>query len=273
MQFTLTIDRQTHQKAKKAIVDQAIKKITVKGFRKGKAPRHKAEAALDQNRIIEETINQILPPAYNQYIKANDLKPITQPKITPTNIGPDSDWQFTVEIAQKPEVDLGDFHAGVKKAKPGPDIIKPGQQTPADPKEQEQQLMTAIYQALLQSAKVDIPPLLIQEESNRSLSQLLEQIDQLGLTIEQYASSIGRSVAIIRKDYQQKAETSLKLDFIIDAIAQKEKLTAGDTEYRQFLDQVTDPKVKSGIETDPYRQAMIKHALTRDRVINFLKDL
>ena len=275
MKFKITVPKKDIKKSRADIVNNAIKSIKIKGFRKGKAPKKLVKKELDESKIIEEIIRTTIPPIYQKHIKKNDLRPITNPKITPLALEPDTDWNFDVEIAQKPKVDLPDYKETVKKSKPTPKIIKPGEkdEVPKDPKQRDQELLLSIYAGLVKAISVNIPEMLIEEEVNHALSHLLQQVEKLGLTIDQYLSSMGKDIKQLKQEYANKAEYNLKVDFIIDAIAREEKIIASNKDLKDFLDKVQDENALKAIQSSPYQQALVKNAITRDRVVEHLKSL
>ena len=274
MKFTITVSQKDINKSRADIIKRANKTVKVKGFRAGKAPDNLVEDQLDENKIVEEIIRTTVPPVYQKYIIKSKLKPISNPKITPKDISPNKEWTFDVEIAEKPTVTLTGYKQAVKKAKPSPKIWKPGEKpNQQDQKSEEDKKLKAIFDALANKCKVKIPPLLIEEEVNHALSNLITQIQKLGLSLEQYLSSMGKNSTQLREEYDSKAEHNLKIDFIIDAIGRQEKLLATDKDLKNFLSDVKDQKAVDAIEKSTYQQSMVLNAITRDRVINHLKDL
>jgi len=63
MKFTLTLTHQAVSKTYQTILAEAAKDVTVKGFRKGKAPLSSVEAQLDKAKIYETVLNRLLPGA------------------------------------------------------------------------------------------------------------------------------------------------------------------------------------------------------------------
>jgi FKBP-type peptidyl-prolyl cis-trans isomerase (trigger factor) len=267
MKFTLTIDKKTLKTEYQSQVAKAAKSLKVKGFRAGKAPLDIVEKNLDPQKIHEAIINQVLPLKYQEYIKKNNLRPITDPKVTLKDASLDSDWVFDVEIAQKPEVELADSLAQVKAN--NPKIIVPGK----NDQENRETKLSKIFDILLKHTKVEIPGLLINEEVNRSLSRMIEQIDKLGLTLEDYARSVNKTIDQIKQEYAQKAENELKLEFILEKIALEEKLEASEKEVHEFIDKIENPQTKQALQTDHHQHAVLHYSLTKRKVLDYLEKL
>ena len=54
-------------------------------------------------------------------------------------------------------------------------------------------------------SEVDVPDILVDEEVNHMLSRLIDQTGRLGLTVEQYLNSSGRTLDQIKQEYSQTA--------------------------------------------------------------------
>ena len=81
---------------------------------------------------------------------------------------------------------------------------------------------------------MEIPQALIDEEVNRSLSRLVSQTESLNLSVPDYLKSIKKTPEQIREEYQKTAIESLKLDFLVFAVARDLKLTVGADEIKSF---------------------------------------
>jgi len=81
------------------------KTVSLKGFRKGKAPLSvvkKTFSIAAKQELIEDLINL----AYNNAISSNDLKPIAQPSISGLKFEDDKPIEFQAIIELTPEIDL-----------------------------------------------------------------------------------------------------------------------------------------------------------------------
>lgn len=83
------------------------KKANIPGFRKGKAPRIVLERYIGKESILEEALKQLVPQAYEQAIKEQEIEPFAQPDIEITQADP---VVFTAVVPLPPAVELGDYH-------------------------------------------------------------------------------------------------------------------------------------------------------------------
>ena len=84
-------------------------RISVPGFRKGKAPRRMIERMYGAAVFMEDAINNLVPRAYNDALKDCELEIVSQPKIDVTQMEPGKNLIFTAEVATKPSVTLGQY--------------------------------------------------------------------------------------------------------------------------------------------------------------------
>lgn len=279
MKFTLTFTQDQIVPAKKQALQKVAEKTTLKGFRQGKAPLDLVEKAVGDDKLIEETINQLIPEAYSKYISEHKLQPITQPKISLKKMVPEGEWEFDVEIAEKPEVKLNNYLDAIKGEKAKDVIWTPekGDVKPAtDPKAREAEetkKLTMVFDTLLKTAEVEISDLLIDEEVNRALARLLEQINKLGLTIDQYLSSIGKTSEALREEYKTTALNNLKLEFILDAVIKDQHIEVTPAEVDQVLQTVENPKDQESVRQSPIEMATIKYNLAKHKAVDYLMSL
>jgi trigger factor len=82
------------------------KKANIPGFRKGKAPRTVLERHIGKEHILEEALRQLVPQAYEQALKEQEIEPFAQPDIEITQTDP---VVFTAVVPLTPVVELGDY--------------------------------------------------------------------------------------------------------------------------------------------------------------------
>jgi FKBP-type peptidyl-prolyl cis-trans isomerase (trigger factor) len=263
IKITITLPTKDVEEAKKEVVAELSKTAKLAGFRKGKAPEAMVAGALNQEQVREETLKKLLPNAYAQAIQQNNLKPIMNPKIHIEKIEDDKDWEFVALTCEMPEVDLSDYKKGVKDITAKSKIIIPG-------KEQQKPSMEDIMKAVLETAKIQIPEILVEQEVDRLLSQLLNDIKRLGLSLDQYLASTKRNPEDLRKEYAQRAEQDIKVEFALQKIAETEKITIENQEIEEAINKAKDPNERQSLEANRYVLASI---LRQQKTLDFLINL
>jgi FKBP-type peptidyl-prolyl cis-trans isomerase (trigger factor) len=279
LNLTITIPQKRVKKVYEATVSQLVKTAEIKGFRKGKAPRKLVEEKLEKNRVYEEVLKQLVTEVYVEAVKEHQLKPIVNPQIQVVSMPEGKDWVIKAVTCELPEVKLGQYKEAVRKALatdkiwvPGKDEVKENPKASPEGAEKENQKLAKIFAALLEAVKVQVPTLLIENETNGMLSRLLDQTSRLGLTIEQYLASLGKTSEQIRAEYRQKAEEQLQLELVLSAIADQEAIKVKESEVEAMIKAVPDEKTRQSVDT-PAQRAYIRQILRKRAVIDSLVKL
>lgn len=272
LELTITIPKKKVTAGYEKSLDQFIKETEIKGFRKGKAPRKKVEEKIGKTKIYEEVLKSLIPEVYVEAVKEQNIKPIINPQISVVSLQEDKDWQIKAITCELPKVDLGDYKGEAKKALASEKIWVPGKDKEKKDEKKESERLRKIFQTLLKIAKIQIPELLIQEEVNQMLSRLIDQTGRLGLTVEQYLASIGKTSDQLRQEYRQQAEESLKLELILSAIADEEKIQVDNSEIQKMIDAAPDEKTKKAMEI-PTQRSYLRQLLRKRKAIDILTKL
>lgn len=84
-------------------------KISIPGFRKGKAPRAMIEKMYGAGIFYEDAANIIIPDAYESAAEESGLEIVAQPEIDVIQMEKGEAFIFTASVAVKPEVTLGEY--------------------------------------------------------------------------------------------------------------------------------------------------------------------
>ncbi len=273
MKFSFTVTKSQVTKAYDQQLETAISTTVVKGFRKGKAPKKLVESQLGQSKLQQLAVESILPQSYSKAIQTKKITPISFPKINLKTVEKNGDFIFEAEVAQKPDIKLGNYQQVVRlalsKFSPTTKIWKPGdpQTPPSSDTNQHDQKLTLLFNTLVNTVTLKVPTLLVNQEVDRLLSRLLEQIDNLGLTLDDYIRSINKTLDELKSEYQKSAIRTLKLEFILQAIASDLNLTVTEAEVDRLIDSVPDPKTKNQLHS-PNQRINLKVILLKRKVVD-----
>ena len=107
--LTIEVSAEDLDKAMEGAYKKAKNRISIPGFRKGKAPRKMIEQMYGKGVFLEDAANALIPEHYSKALAECDLEIVSQPKIDVTQVEPGKPFIFTAEVATKPEVTLGDY--------------------------------------------------------------------------------------------------------------------------------------------------------------------
>lgn len=263
IEVKMTLPWNEVKKEWETVVAEMVKSADLPGFRKGKAPKKLVEEKIDKAKVKEEVIRKLLPQTYADAIRTNNIKPIIDPQIhVDGEIVEGKDWSLHAITCEAPEVNLGTYKAEVKKITAKSKIEVPG-------KKQEEPKLDEIVDVLIKTVDVKIPAILIQKEADRLLSQMLDEVKKLGMTLDQYLASSGKKAEDLRAEYARKAERDLKLEFILQKIASSEKISVEDKELEKTIENAK-PEEKASLSQNKYLLASI---IRQQKTLDFLKSL
>lgn len=109
--FEVTVTKELFEHALDHAFEEKIQNVEIKGFRKGKAPRNVYEAHYGVESLFDEAINHAIQDTYYEAVTENNIQVVAQPKIDldVQAIKRGVDFTYTVTVAVKPEVTLGEY--------------------------------------------------------------------------------------------------------------------------------------------------------------------
>lgn len=263
IQINFSIPKADIDKAQEKAIEELSKDVTIAGFRKGKAPVEKVREKIDPGKLLEKTLGSILPDAYTKALVENKIHPIIYPKFEIMKQG--DVWEIQARIAELPIVDLPDYKDLIAGAIRSASIKK-------EPTKQE--LEEIVIKTLIESIKIKVPRIIIDEEVNARLSQLLDRTEKLGLKLEQYLGSIGKDEKTLREEYEKQVVDGVSLELILNKIAEVEKTEIDEKDVDAAL-------AASGVKMEEHeghshieeQKAMIRSVLKRRVVLDRLTKL
>ena len=110
-QVTLTIEVEAAEVNK--AVDQACKRlanrVSIPGFRKGKAPRMIVERHVGKDAVLQEAFDIVAPKALSKAFDEQKIDPVTRPSVDFETLEEGKDLVFKATVTPRPEVKLGDY--------------------------------------------------------------------------------------------------------------------------------------------------------------------
>lgn len=257
--------------------------VKVPGFRQGKVPPDVAEKMAGNEKIIDTALDVLLPKFYAEAIKKEKKAPLTQPQFRGVKIEAGSDWVIAAEIAEKPEIKLGDYKKIVKEAKKhavekiaeenkaiteGNKKLKDDEKPrPAVTEEQQKDFtLQHIYQHLAEETKPQVAELLVRREVEYELDQLARQLQSVNFTFQQYLERRQMTEQQLSQQMAMAAVGRLQIIFILDEIAKDNKITVSETEIDTYMNEKVEESVrKQYAQSAEYRQ-LVSQTLHRQKV-------
>ena len=268
----VTIPSDEIGKIRDHVIDDLAKEIELPGFRKGTAPRSLAEKSLDESKIRGEVINHAVSSIYPQVIKESHLKPIVFPRVEVKQYEIGKDFIFEAKVCEKPDFKIGDYKETLKNLSLKLDNKILGTDGKPVTESEPENNIDKILDVVANGSEVDVPDLLVDEEVNHMLSRLIDQTGRLGLTVEQYLNSSGRTLDQIKQEYSQTALKTLKLEFLLYEIADSEKITATEKEIADAVSAAPDEKSRAELSKEENKN-YVRSIILKNKVIQYLVQL
>lgn len=111
--LTIEVPAEELEKAIEGAYRKNRGRISIPGFRKGKAPRKMIEQIYGKEVFYEDAANALIPDAYEKAYDECEEEIVSSPQIDVVQLEAGKPFIFTAEVALKPEVTLGQYK-GVK---------------------------------------------------------------------------------------------------------------------------------------------------------------
>lgn len=106
--------------------------------------------------------------------------------------------------------------------------------------ENEQKFMDDIYNALIENSKVESSEALLNQEQEMMLQEIEQNLQRQGLNFEVYEQFTGKNKDAIKEEIKPQAEQRVKINAILAAIVEEEKLVVSNEELEAELQKIAD---------------------------------
>lgn len=251
--FTLSLTATVAEIAteKEMVLKSLASNFENKGFRKGKAPTSVVESQISPDKLLEEIINSLLSKIYSAAVTKHHLKPATSPKVSIKNppFSLDKDWTIEINGAQIPDITIDPkFYTDIKVINQNKDLDK-------NKKTDE------ILKKLIEASRVQLSKLIIENDLSRKLSDLVDQTQQAGITVDTYLKNRNQTLDSYKKEMEHRIVEEWTLNLAISLIASDNKITPTGQEIEELTKK--NPKLSSNPD-------LVHYLLTQQKVIDFL---
>lgn len=143
----------------------------------------------------------------------------------------------------------------------------------------ENQMKDAAIAKVVDANEVDAPAAMVEDEINRMIGELNQQLRYQGLTIDQYIQFTGKSMAEFREEIRPEAEKAVKTRIILMGIVEAEKIEVSAEELEDEINkmaaqyQMTAEQIKEmiGVENLTFLQKDLQVRKAIDFIYNNAK--
>ncbi len=268
-----------------SVVDEGLKEaltheaenVEIKGFRKGKAPLDLVKESIDESKLRGHMLNHMLPEMYSRIITENKLRPIVDPKFEIVQFEEGKDLIIKMVLIEKPSIVLKEFKEALKakyksKNEKKEEPKEPESKDKENKKEPLELSNEEVVEVLVSNSKVELAEELIKEETDRMIANMIDQINRMGINLEQYLSSVKKTAEQIRAEYMDTAKRTLHADFAVTEVAFTEKVTITDEDVEKSIEAVPDEKTREML-SKPDQKMYVKAILVKAKTLEKLAEI
>ena len=304
MEITGSIKAEDFSSFRKKALQNINDEITVDGFRKGKVPENILIAKVGDMTILEEMAELALSKVYPEIIISEKIDALGRPEISITKLAIDNPLEFKIVTTVVPEIKLADYKKIAKEE--SKKVVEVAEVTDKDvdealerikkshenheghdhdsPEAKEQlknyliedrkvqaqeKKRIALSDKLIDGSTIEIPEILIESELRRIEAQFSDDIERMGVKLEDYLKHAKKTIEEIRTEWRPSAEKKAKLQLILNEISRLEKITPDAKEIEDEVNHI----VSHYKDADRERAAIYAETvLTNEKVYQFLEN-
>jgi|LAHS01.1.fsa_nt_gb trigger factor len=114
------VDQKVWKDAQAKAFQKVAARVSIPGFRPGKAPKEMVEKAINQEAVYNEAVESVLTPVYSDVLTEEKITPFFRPSVNVTKLTPDA-LEIVYTIVLFPSVKLGEYK-GLKAEKVAPSV-------------------------------------------------------------------------------------------------------------------------------------------------------
>ena len=175
----------------------------------------------------EKELNLKFPEEYTKELAGKDVKFKVTIREIKERVLPELNKEFYEDLGFDDIDNEEDFRKEVKKA--------------IEAKKSEEvnnKYLDDVLEAAAKNMEIEINPEIIDEEVHRMMNQFAEQLKMQGLTMDQYYQFTGSSHDDMHKKMEPEAEKRVKYRYLIEEVADKEKVEVSDEDANKEAEQM-----------------------------------
>ena len=187
-------------------------------------------------------------------VKVNEIKTIELPEL---------DKDFFADLGMDDVSTVEELRKQVKET------IKARKETDA-----ENKYIDDVLEAASKTCEVDVPKVMVNEESHRMVHQYEEHLQMQGLTLEQYFEFTKGNLETLKKNIEPQAVVRIKTRYLLEGVVEKENLTVTDDEVKAEVKRLAEMygTTEEEITTHIGDSEVIGYDLKMRKALDFLKE-
>jgi trigger factor len=107
--LTVTVEPSTVEARLEQLFQKHAKRVTVPGFRPGKAPRRMLEERINRGALLQDAVESVIDTTYKTALLEQQIEPLERGEIEDLQTSDDLSVTYTVVVAVRPEITLPEY--------------------------------------------------------------------------------------------------------------------------------------------------------------------
>ncbi len=126
-----------------------------------------------------------------------------------------------------------------------------------------------VLEKIMEESTIEIPKVIIDGELDKMMAQFTDEIERVGIKIEDYLKQINKTEENLRDEWKETATKRAKSQIILNTIAREEKISPDEEEVKKEMEHI----LSHHKDADRFRVRMyVETFLTNELVFKFLED-
>lgn len=264
IELKITVPNDAVKKTYGDVLEKVVENAEIEGFRKGQAPKKLVEEKTDTSELHGKVVNELLQTYYPQALKEKKISPISNPRVSVDEFGLEKDFEFTATLATRPEVKIKSYKKDLEK-------LYKEKKKEFDEKNEDKEAhyhlpANLLIERLVELADIEVSEILIEEEVNRMFSQMMQQIQAVGMSVEDYLKSQNITADQIKEQYEEAAEKNIKAEFVLSHLITEKEITVDESELEAMIQASGDEKIQEQMR-NPIQLNYIRSILAKNKLI------
>ncbi len=104
--LTVTVEPEQVKERAEQLFQKYARRVSIPGFRPGKAPRALVEGRIDQQALMQDAIDGVIDATYKAALREQNLEPMERGEVQDLQVGEDTSVTYQVLVTVRPEVTL-----------------------------------------------------------------------------------------------------------------------------------------------------------------------
>ncbi|QQK77138.1 trigger factor [Salicibibacter cibarius] len=104
--------------------------------------------------------------------------------------------------------------------------------------EKEHHEQDSVVEQVTENANVDVPSAMVTTETDRMLQEMSQRFESQGISMDMYYQMAGTDEEGMKEQFRPEAEKRVKLNLVLEAIADAEEIEASDEKVEEQLDEM-----------------------------------